>query len=97
MLTRLVGEDIAITLRPGKDLWNIKIDPTQVDQILANFSTNARDAIADVGSISIETSNIVLDESFCKEHLEFQPGKYVMLAFSDSGCGMDKATISQSL
>ncbi len=95
MLSRLVGEDIAITLRPGKDLWNIRIDRTQVDQILANLSTNARDAIADVGSISIEASNIVLDEDFCKEHLEFRPGEFVMLAFSDSGCGMDKATTSQ--
>ena len=82
-------------MRPGRDLWNIKIDRTQVDQILANLSTNARDAIADVGTITIESSNIVLDEDYCKDHMEFQPGEYVMLAFSDSGCGMDKATISQ--
>jgi PAS domain S-box-containing protein len=95
MLARLVGEDIDLTLRPGRDLWHIKIDPTQVDQILANLSTNARDAIADVGTISIESSNIVVDEDYCKEHLEFQPGEYVVLAFSDTGVGMDKATIGQ--
>ncbi|MGA7162197.1 MAG: PAS domain S-box protein [Bacteroidota bacterium] len=95
MLTRLVGEDVTLTLKPGKDLWNVKIDRTQVDQILANLSTNARDAIADVGAISIESSNITVDEDYCKEHLEFHPGEYVMLAFSDTGCGMDKATIAQ--
>jgi CheY-like chemotaxis protein len=66
-----------------------------VDQILANLSTNARDAIADVGTISIESSNIVVEEDYCKEHLEFQPGEYVVLAFSDTGLGMDKATIGQ--
>ena len=92
MLARLVGEDIVITLRPGRHLWNIKIDPTQVDQILANLASNARDAIADVGAISIELSNTVVDQDYCKEHFGFQPGEYVMLAFSDDGCGMDKAT-----
>lgn len=95
MLGRLVGEDVAISLRPGRDLWNIRIDRTQVDQILANLSTNARDAISDVGSITIESSNMVLDEDYCKDHMEFQPGEYVMLAFSDNGCGMDKATMNQ--
>ncbi len=93
MLTRLIGEDVSLTLKAANDLWNIKIDPSQVDQILANLSTNARDAIGDTGTIEIETSNIVIDEAYCKDHLDFQPGEYVMLAFSDTGTGMDKATM----
>jgi len=95
MLARLVGEDITVTLHLEKDLWNTKIDPAQVDQILANLATNARDAIADVGAISIESSNEVIDEDYCKAHMDFQPGDFVMIAFSDSGSGMDKATITQ--
>lgn len=95
MLARLIGEDITLSIKPGKDLWNVKIDPSQVDQILANLSTNARDAISDIGTISIETTNVVIDESYCKEHLDFHPGEYVMLAFSDSGSGMDKATATR--
>jgi two-component system, cell cycle sensor histidine kinase and response regulator CckA len=93
MLTRLIGEDITLTIKQAKDLWNISIDPSQVDQILANLSTNARDAIGDTGSIEIETSNVVIDESYCKDHIDFHPGEYMMLAFSDSGTGMDKATL----
>jgi CheY-like chemotaxis protein len=93
MLTRLIGEDISLTLKSANDLWNIKIDPSQVDQILANLTTNARDAIGDTGRIEIETSNIVIDEAYCKDHLDFLPGEYVMLAFSDTGTGMDRATM----
>lgn len=95
MLTRLVGEDVALTVRPGKDLWNIRIDPSQVDQVLANLATNARDAIADVGTIAIETANIAIDDAYCKDHLDFHPGEFVMLAFSDTGYGVDKATLSR--
>jgi two-component system, cell cycle sensor histidine kinase and response regulator CckA len=92
MLSRLIGEDISLNLLPSLDLWNIKVDPTQVDQILANLATNARDAIQDVGTITIETANICVDKSDLMEHLEFSPGEYVMLAFSDTGKGMDRAT-----
>ncbi|HTX19347.1 MAG TPA: PAS domain S-box protein [Bacteroidota bacterium] len=95
MLTRLVGEDIKIELKLPGDLWNIKVDPTQIDQILANLATNSRDAIADVGAITVECSNVVIDSEMSKEKLEFAPGEYVMLAFSDNGCGMDKATIER--
>ncbi len=95
MLTRLVGEDIAVTLHLKNDLWNTKIDPAQVDQILANLATNARDAIADVGTISIESSNTVIDDDYCKAHMDVQAGDYVMIAFSDSGSGMDRTTMAQ--
>ncbi len=92
MLTRLIGEDISLTLVPAEDLWNIRIDPTQVDQILANLCTNARDAIDDVGAIGIETANVVVEESNSRAHGDCEPGEYVMLAFRDSGRGMDRET-----
>lgn len=92
MLKRLVGEDINLRFTPKDTLWRIHIDPTQVDQILANLTVNARDAIAGVGLIRIETDNVVLDGSYCAFHEGFVPGEYVMVAFSDSGSGMDQET-----
>ncbi len=65
MLHRLIGEDIELVWQPTPDLWPVKIDPGQVDQILANLCVNARDAIADTGRISIETNNVSLDEAYC--------------------------------
>ena len=78
---------------PGIDLVPVKIDPAQIDQILANLCVNARDAIAGVGSISIETQNIRLDEEYCAKNAGFVPGDYVMLAVSDTGPGMDEETL----
>ena len=88
MLQRLIGEDIEMVWLPEERVWPTKIDPGQVDQILANLCVNARDAITDVGRVTIETGNIVFDEDYCDEHAEFTPGEYVMLAVSDDGCGM---------
>ena len=93
MLRRLIGEDIVLSWNPGNDLRQINIDPSQIDQILANLCVNARDAIADVGKIIIETSNVEFDEMFCADHGGFVPGEYVMLAVSDNGCGMNKETM----
>lgn len=90
MLHRLVGEDINLRFNPGEGLYAIKFDASQVDQILANLCINARDAITGVGDITIETENIVADENYCSFHLDFTPGEYVLLRFSDSGIGMDK-------
>jgi PAS domain S-box-containing protein len=92
MLQRLIGEDIDLVWKPGRALWPIKMDPAQVDQILANLAVNARDAIAGVGNLTIETENVTFDEDYCAAHAEITPGDYVMLAVSDTGCGMDKAT-----
>jgi PAS domain S-box-containing protein len=92
MLRRLIGEDIDLAWLPGNGLWPVKIDPTQVDQILANLTINARDAIAGVGRVTIETANIILDEDFCANHLGFSPGNYVLLKVSDDGRGMDRET-----
>lgn len=93
MLQRLIGEDIAIAWKPGENPWTVWIDPSQVDQILINLCVNARDAIAGVGKISLETANIVADMDYCRLNTESVPGEYVMLAVSDDGCGMDKETI----
>ncbi|MFP4476006.1 MAG: PAS domain S-box protein [Desulfatibacillaceae bacterium] len=95
MLDRLIGEDISVEFIPGKDLWDVKIDPSQMDQVIANLAVNARDAVDGVGSVTIETKNMVLDESYSTAHLYSTPGEYVMLAFSDSGCGMDEKTMAQ--
>jgi len=90
MLRRLIGEDIDFTWKPGADLWPVKIDPSQIDQILVNLCVNARDAITGVGKITVETANAVFDETVLASHPEGLRGEYVMLAVRDNGCGMDK-------
>lgn len=93
MLRRLIGEDIDLLWKPGLDIWPVKVDPTQIDQILANLCVNARDAIEDIGRVTIETANVTFDEAYCREHAGVVPGEYVMLAVSDDGCGMEKETL----
>ncbi|MBI9075131.1 MAG: PAS domain S-box protein [Desulfatibacillum sp.] len=93
MLKRLIGENITLEWKPEPELWTVKMDPSQVDQVLANLSINARDAIAGVGNLFIETRNVVFDEAYCSAHADFVPGEYVMLAVSDNGAGMDKETL----
>jgi len=95
MLRRLIGEDIDLVWAPGKNIATVCIDPSQVDQILANLMVNARDAIGGVGKVTIVTDNVLLDEAFRTDHAYCRPGRYVMLAFSDSGCGMDPPTMSR--
>ena len=93
MVRRLIGEDIDLVWLPHSDLWPIKMDPSQLDQILANLCVNARDAIAGVGKVTIETENISFDEASCTQHPGLRPGEYVLLAVSDNGCGMDQDTL----
>jgi PAS domain S-box-containing protein len=95
MLRRLIGENINLTWLPGADLGPVKIDPAQIDQILANLCINAKDAIADVGKVTIETANAIFDENYCADHAGYTAGEYALLAVSDNGCGMDKETIEQ--
>lgn len=90
MLQRLIGEDIDLVWKPGQELWSVKIDPIQIDQVLANLGINARDSITGMGNITIETANISFDEAYCNEHSGFIPGEFVLLSVSDNGCGMDK-------
>jgi PAS domain S-box-containing protein len=92
MLHRLIGEDIKLAWRPGADLWSVKMDSSQIDQVLANLCVNARDAIAGVGEVTIETENMTFDEAYCASYAGFIPGEYVQLTVSDDGCGMDKET-----
>ncbi len=92
MLHRLIGEDIELVWKPGLDLWPVKVDASQIDQILANLSVNARDAIAGVGRMTIETGKVRFDQAYCAEHPGFVPGDFVLLAVSDNGCGMDAET-----
>jgi PAS domain S-box-containing protein len=94
MLRRLIGEDIDLVWMPGHKLWKVMIDPSQVDQLLANLTVNARDAIAGVGKVIIHTDNVTLDEAFCAEHADCVPGDYVLLSISDSGTGMDEKTLA---
>ncbi|MBU1567357.1 MAG: PAS domain S-box protein [Proteobacteria bacterium] len=94
MLRRLIGEDIDLSWRPGDNLWNVYMDPSQVDQILANLCVNARDAIGGVGKITIETGNVTFDETYCANHYGFVHGEFVLLAVSDDGSGMNKETLN---
>jgi PAS domain S-box-containing protein len=93
MLERLIGEDIALSWLPGSDLWPVKVDPTQVDQIVANLCVNARDAIQGVGKVTIETFNVTFDEAYCADNHGFLPGDYVGLSLSDDGQGMERETL----
>ena len=95
MLRRLIGEDIDLQWHPTEHLWPVRMDPSQVDQILANLTINAKDAISGIGRLTIETSNVSFDEAYCETQAEFLPGDYVMLAVSDDGCGMNRDTLSQ--
>ena len=93
MLGRLIGEDIDLAWLPGPDLWPVRMDPAQIDQILANLCVNARDAIGGVGKVTIETQNTVFDETYCKDRAGFIPGAFAMIAVSDNGCGMEKQVL----
>lgn len=96
MMQRLIGEDIHLTWQPAANLWQVKMDPSQIDQILANLCVNARDAIStNIGRITIETRNCKFDAEDCNHYADILPGDYIMLAVSDDGRGMDKQTLSQ--
>ena len=94
MLSRLIGEDIDLVWKPGLSLWKVKMDPSQIDQILVNLTINAKDSITGVGKITIETDTEEFDKDYCSNHTGYVPGKYVLLAVSDTGCGMDETTFA---
>ena len=95
MLRRLIGEEIQLDWSPAADLWRVKLDPSQIDQVLVNLTVNARDAIKSVGKISIQTSNatvsLTADEA---ASLETTAGHYILLSVRDDGCGMDALTLA---
>ncbi|PWB67416.1 MAG: hypothetical protein C3F14_02245 [Deltaproteobacteria bacterium] len=92
MLRRLIGEDLDLVtvLKPG--LWNVQVDPGQVEQVIMNIVVNARDAMPDGGKVTIETGNVALDDRYVRQHPVVKPGDYVLLAISDTGTGMDEET-----
>ena len=92
MLRRLIGENVRLTFLPGPQLWPVHVDPTQLDQILANLCVNARDAISAEGTVTIATSNVSLTARDLPEGGVAAPGDFVMLSVSDTGSGMDDAT-----
>ena len=95
MLQRLIGEDIELKWQPKADLWSVKVDPSQIDQIMANLCVNARDAISDVGKITIETENSTFENEYCESHPGFVQGEYLRISVSDNGCGMEKETLGK--
>jgi signal transduction histidine kinase len=95
MFQRLIGEDIELIWRPTPNLWHVQIDPSQIDQILANLLVNARDAISGVGKVVIETSNIACSPGFRTGDPNFVPGEYTLLSISDDGIGMEKDTLAR--
>ncbi len=94
MMRRLIGEDIDLAWRPGTHLGSVKMDPSQIEQLLANLCVNARDALRDTGTVTVETRLAAIDEAYCAGHAGFIPGEYVMLAVSDNGCGMGPEVLS---
>ena len=95
LLRLLIGSHIELAFRPAAELWQVRIDPSQIDQVLTNLCVNARDAIEGNGTIAIETSNVTIDEAYCARHSGSVPGDYVRLRVSDDGCGMDQGTLGQ--
>lgn len=94
MLTRVIGEDIDLVMLPAPDLGTVKADAGQIEQVIMNLAVNARDAMPTGGKVTIETSNISLDDDDARFHAPLKPGNYVMLAISDTGAGMDAETQS---
>jgi len=92
MLRRLIGEDIALQMNYGAAISKVKVDPSQIDQVILNLAINARDAMPVGGKLTIETMNVALDQSYTTAHFGVAAGPYVMLAVTDSGVGMDAAT-----
>ncbi len=90
MLYQLIGEHIELIWKPGPDIWKVRIDPNQLEQIVVNLTVNSRDAICKTGSITVETCNKVFDTSYFAGNEEILPGEYVLLSVSDTGVGMSK-------
>jgi CheY-like chemotaxis protein len=88
MLQRVIGDNIEVTLRQRLGVAAIKADPTQVEQIVMNLAVNARDAMPEGGTLTIETANVELDEHYAKTHLAVEPGAYVVLTVTDTGTGI---------
>jgi PAS domain S-box-containing protein len=88
MLQRIIGEDIDLSIDLADDLWPVKVDPAQTEQVLMNLVVNSRDAMPDGGTLSLKTENVTLDRAYVASHVDAQPGDHVLLTVSDTGQGM---------
>ena len=95
-LTRMIGEDIELRVDLAEGLWNVKIDPMQVDQIIMNLAVNARDAMPNGGTLTIETANAQFDDVSCRQRAGCRPGSFVHLTVSDNGTGMTAEALSHA-
>jgi CheY-like chemotaxis protein len=95
MLQRILGADVDLVSRPTKPLGRVRVDPSSVEQVIMNLVVNARDAMPTGGKLTMETDNVVLDEAYAQAHLGVKPGPHVMLAVTDTGTGIDSATLSR--
>ena len=95
LLRPAIGENVEIELRPSKDAWPALVDANQLITALLNLAVNARDAMAGGGKLTLETRNVVLDEAYCRAHVDVTPGNYVMIAVSDTGHGIPKAILDK--
>ena len=95
LLEEMLGSDIQIHSLLPPDLHLTRADPTQIDQVLMNLFVNARDAMPNGGRLTVETRNLEFDEEICRQHPAASPGHYVMLSVSDTGIGMDAATLDR--
>ena len=95
LLRRLIGEDIEVFTVPANDLGSVKADPGQIEQVIMNLALNSRDAMPNGGKLMLETSNAILDDSYVRQHQPVEPGRYVMLAVSDTGSGMSPETLTR--
>jgi CheY-like chemotaxis protein len=95
MLRRLIGEDIELVVIPASNIGRVFVDPAQIEQVILNLAVNARDAMPNGGKLTIETSNVFLDDEYARSRDDVHAGWYVMLAVSDTGCGMDEETRSR--
>jgi signal transduction histidine kinase/ligand-binding sensor domain-containing protein/CheY-like chemotaxis protein len=90
MLRRLIGEDVELLTVTSPNLWSVKADPHQIEQVLVNLAVNARDAMPQGGTLRIETTNVVVDEAFARRHPTLKTGEHVRMSVSDTGFGMDE-------
>ena len=95
LLRRLIGEDIEVLTAPANDLGTVKADPGQIEQVIMNLALNSRDAMPNGGKLTLETSNAILDDTYARQHQPVEPGRYVMLAVSDTGIGMSAETLTR--
>ncbi len=95
MLNRLLGNDVQMIVRLADDLHRVQIDPSQIEQVIMNLAVNARDAMPQGGTLTLETFNLLVEEDVAAHNPEIKPGEYAVLAVRDSGSGMDEGVLRQ--